>query len=67
MCIDCGNINHFNNDWFQKALENKKAELENKPQGIVAETYERQFKSNFDKIIGQGFENIITNIKSNEL
>ena len=59
-----GEEEHFDNSWFEKAIINKREALENKPQSAVQQQYETQFKSRFNKLLEQGFDNIIESIEN---
>jgi hypothetical protein len=59
-------MDHFDNSWFEKAIKEKKEKLENTPQGKIPIVYESRFKSGFNIILDQGFENLLFKVKNDE-
>ena len=55
MCLKCGDMNHFDNSLFEKALDSGKLE---KPRYKAIEEFEFEFKSQYKGVISKTLKQI---------
>lgn len=62
MCFKCGNIEHFDNSFFEKAIQDKLSKKQAQPRYKVSIGYEEHFKNNYNKGLNETIKLTLKNL-----